>query len=159
MKKTTLLFIAFILLAAFGCSNKHQDSTAAMSTTSGLSYIVKDSANKMIQSYLTSIDSAAPADTPAIKSLILDAATLRDYLDDTAITNVKIMFAHTLDYINAGNAGKPAAYKSGALTIIVAGYDASGNYVLKGGDLSINHAMPCPRNCPVSGNAANDLLP
>lgn len=115
-----------------------------------------DTANKMIQSYLTSI--GKDTDNANIQSLIVDAGTLRKYLSDTSIKKVKIMFAHTLDYINSGHEGQPAGYTPFAFTIVISGYDSEGNYVLAPGNMVPDHAEPCPTNCPTIGNAANALI-
>lgn len=118
-----------------------------------------DSANKMMESYLSSIHHVGNDST--LRSLTFDAAVLRDYLNATpsgvAVTKVKVMFAHTLDYINGGNGGNNAGYRSGALTLIMAGYDNDGNYVLLDNSV-IDNAIPCPANCP-PGNAGQPLIP
>ena len=119
-----------------------------------------DTANTMIGSYLNSIN--YKQNDIDLRSLIFDAEVLRNYLNDTGngkIARVKLMFAHTMDHINNGSAGKNCGYKSGALTLIIAGYDASNNYVLNAQGKVLEDTMPCPTNCPTSGTAANDLLP
>jgi hypothetical protein len=118
-------------------------------------FISKDSANKMLQSYQGSI-SSVDADS-SLHSLILNADALRQYLSDTSIKEVKVMLAHTLDYINAGNQNQPAGYKPNALTIILAGYNDKGNYVLAPGNMVPNRAKPCPNQCP-TGSASSSLL-
>lgn len=119
-------------------------------------FIPADTANKMIHSYLTSIGGSSSTD---LRSLIISAQSLRNYLNDTSITQVKVMFAHTLDYINAGNNGVPAGYTPGALTIVLAGYNSSGNYVYATGNMVMDYAKPCPTNCnTLGGTAANSLL-
>ncbi|RYY17201.1 MAG: hypothetical protein EOO04_25770 [Chitinophagaceae bacterium] len=74
------------------------------------------------------------------------------------IKRVKVMLAHTLKYINTGHGGQNAGYKSGALTIVFAGFTKDGNYVFAPGNMVPNHAVPCPRNCPDAGSAAQNLL-
>lgn len=120
-------------------------------------FISKDSANKMIQSYLNSVSVPGTIQDTNLYSLILDAQALRTYLSDTTIKGVKVMLAHTLDYINAGNEGTNAGYKSNALTIVIAGYDQNGNYVLGPGYRVPDRAVPCPVVCPL-GTAGNSLL-
>lgn len=123
----------------------------------GDSFIPIDSANKMLASYLASINH--PDKNNSLKSIIIDASSLRNYLNDTTngrIDKVKIMFAHTLDYINSGHEGQNARYKPGALTLIFAGYDAVGNYIYYDG-MVLDHGAPCPIICP-PGEAASDLL-
>ncbi|OJU76478.1 MAG: hypothetical protein BGO09_16275 [Bacteroidetes bacterium 47-18] len=119
-------------------------------------FISKDSANRMIQSYLSSIDAVDAQEQ--LNSLILDADDIRTYLSDTAIRGVKIMFAHTLEYINSGNEGLPAGLESGALTVILAGYNSRGNYVFAPGMRVLNKARPCPTKCLTTGSASNHIL-
>jgi len=120
-------------------------------------FIPVDSANKMIRSYLNSI---ADSDTekPQLQSLIMDADALREYLKDTSIKEVKVMFAHTMDYINSGHGGQYAGYRPGALTIIFAGYNLQGNYVLAPGNLVPDGSSPCPPFCPGTGTASLPLI-
>src|SRR5690606_16176584 len=125
------------------------------SPTSGPTFIPSDSANKMIQSYLTST-TGNPDD---LRALILDADSMKSYLTDTSIRHLKVMLAHTLNYINDGNNGRPAGYESGALTIVVAGVNSLGDYVFIHGNGVMNMAAPCPYLCWGSGTAASDLLP
>ena len=166
--KVKFLIFASATILFFSCGqNTSTNNTAkttpktalSMSSTSSScdEYITTDTANKMLKSYLTSISSDS-SDT-SLHSLILNANCLRDYLNDTTITNVKIMFAHTLDYINKGHGGQNCGYGSGKLTVIIAGYDSAGNYVMHQQNMVIEKATPCPPNCDVGGNASNDLLP
>lgn len=165
---------AFAIVAAFtACTdpssqqdNPTGDSTAPGITTLGGSgdsnaaFIQKDTANKMIRSYLTSV--GAPGNDSNLRSLILDASSLRSYLntdpEGKKITKMKVMFAHTQSYINAGNTGRNCGYKSGALTVVLAGYDSAGNYVLYPGNMVMDRAVPCPSNCPSVGSASSDLI-
>lgn len=122
-------------------------------------YILTDSANKMISSYLTSLPVPPDGASPDLHALVVSADLLRDYLSDASIQSVKLMFAHTLEYINAGHEGVPAGYQSGALTLVFGGYDSSGDYVLAPGSTVPNHCIPCPPTCLKSGTAASDLFP
>jgi hypothetical protein len=123
-----------------------------------------DSANKMLQSYLNS--TACPGDTN-ITAVIFDADSLRKYLNDTSsggtagsrIKYVKFMFAHTLNYINNGGQDQNCGYNHEDLTLIVAGYDVSSNYVYTAQGMVIDKGMPCPANCPTGGSAASNILP
>lgn len=118
-----------------------------------------DSANKMIGSYVSSVQSGEQG-SANVKSFIIDANTLRDYLNSDngkSITKMKISLGHTLDYINRGAAGRPCGYQNGALTILLSGIDQNGDYVFYKNQV-LDHAMPCPTACPVSGSAQNDLL-
>lgn len=124
-------------------------------------FIPADTANVMISSYLRSIN--YQLNDTDLRSVIIDADSLRAYLSDAGVTKIKIMFAHTLDYINNGGRDQPAGYKSTALTFVIAGYDKDDNYLFYlptgGSGLVLNHAMPCPMNCPTTGTASQDLLP
>jgi hypothetical protein len=123
--------------------------------TPGTNFINKDTANIMLQSYQASLKT----DSNSLKSLIVDANDLRAYLADSAITNVKLMFAHTLDYIHSGHSGQPCGYQSGALTLILAGYDAEGNYKYFDVNNVMDHARPCPTLCPTNGTAQYNTFP
>jgi hypothetical protein len=123
-------------------------------TAGGSLFISTTVANTMISSYLCSIN-ASQNDTD-VQSFSINADSLRAYLANSSITNVKLMFAHTMAYVNAGNGCKYAGFQSGALTIVIAAYDANDNYVYYGGSV-LDHCLPCPYSCP-SGNAGNNLL-
>lgn len=151
MKVTTLLGATAIALYLSSCTTKKIEIPEG--------YIGKDTANKMIQSYLTSIEGdTTQLQAPNLHSLIVDADLMRHYLSNPEIKNVKVMLAHTLGYINSGHGGQNAGYKSDALTIVMAGYDKAGNYVFHAIDRVPNHATPCPRNCPDAGTASQSLL-
>ena len=123
----------------------------------GYYFIPVDSANKMLESYLSSIN--ADSDTSGnVQSFIMDADAIREYLSDNSIKKVKIMFAHTLSYINSGHAGVNCGYRAGKLTIIMAGYDSDGNYIFTPDDKVPDRAEPCPTHCPVIGTASDMTL-
>ena len=131
----------------------------------GSQFITADVANQMINSYVTSIsnDPNYNSSAPDLHSFSLSADSLRMYLNSVNLRSMKLIFAHTMEYINAGNAGKWAGMQSGALTIILAGYDAQGNYVyyapggVNNGQFVLDHCTPCPTNC-AQGVAGGDLL-
>lgn len=165
MKFTCIAAAAMISLSMFSCQSKQEQSAqkkikppkaAENIVLADSDFISADTANKMIQSYLTSIgkDSAGAN----IQSIIVDANSLRKYLDDTSIKKVKIMFAHTLDYINSGHNGQPAGYKPFAFTIVISGYNSNGDYVLAPGNMVPDRGQPCPTNCTTFGEAANPLI-
>lgn len=163
MKITCTAAAILISLSLYSCRNNggqakedHAANTVAYTAGTDSNFISMDSANKMIQSYLTSI-AKDTADTN-IQSIIVDANSLRKYLDDTSIKKVKIMFAHTLDYINSGHNGEPAGYKPFAFTIVISGYNSDGDYVLAPGNMVPDHAEPCPTNCNTVGNASSPLI-
>ena len=111
--------------------------------------------NSMINSYLNSINSSY--NDSDLRSFTVNADSLRAYLaSSAAIKSVKVIIAHTQDYMNAGYTGQFAGYQAGALTIIMVGFDDVGNYVYYNGKV-LDHAMPCPYTCP-PGAAGGELL-
>ncbi len=168
-------FIAITVLGLFAITACNQPGTTSNNTPKGDSnnhptalslgqedtaFIPIDTANKMIQSYLTSIGGTGGVDT-SLHSLIVDANALRKYLttdSGMSISHLKIMFAHKLDYINSGHAGQPCGYGINGLTAVMAGYNNAGNYVFYPVDLVMDQMRPCPHECPVNGSASNDLL-
>ena len=153
MKKFSLLALLFILVLA-SCRIKHQPGTPLSSE------IPIDSANKMISSYLNSINYTE--EDSNIHSFILDGASLRDYLNSPegeSITQMKIFMGHTLDYINSGHQDQNCGYNEHALALIVAGYDEEGNYIYSNLNKVLDHTVPCPSRCPVEGQAAENFFP
>ncbi|GAA4456982.1 hypothetical protein [Rurimicrobium arvi] len=152
--RLSLLGAGLLLLNA--CKPGHKD----LSSTTISGFIPMDTANVMISSYLSSIDSdTTTGKVPDLSSLIMDANELRSYLNTHSdIQKVKFMFAHRLEYIHAGNEGKPAGYRSDALTLVVAGYDGDNNYVFASDNTVLDHCGPCPRLCPDYGTASSNLL-
>ena len=146
--------------AASGATNNTADPHfAKRDSVSNSVFISMDDANEMITSYLKSINTNASANSdfgPDVKSFSIDADALRAYLEDPNVKKVKVCFAHTLNWIDAGNSGQSAGYKSGAMTLVLVGYDANGNYIYHNGAV-LDHAAPCPYSCP-PGQAGNDLL-
>lgn len=151
-KSITLLALPAVFMS---CGEQPANTSLANSTATYAGFITKDSANKMIGSYLSSLD---PSSDSQLYSLIMDADELREFLEDTTIEGLKIMFAHTLEYINAGNKGQPAGYESGALTIVISGFDVHGNYVYAPGTKVPDAVKPCPPHCKINGTAASNLL-
>lgn len=166
MKKQLIaLIVPFIIMGFIACTGDAEEISDSTISDERVSdqvlasghYVERDSANKMIGSYLASLP---PQDSskPDLHALILDAEVIRDYLNDTSIKSLKLMFAHTLDYINAGNQGVPAGYQSGAFTMVMLGFNAEGNYIYLPGKQAFNRWVPCPLNCPDEGDAASDYL-
>jgi hypothetical protein len=156
----------FALLASCGngghsASDKKDSSThhtnAYTIGSGGEVFISTDSANKMISSYLNSID--YQHNDSSLRSLIFDADSLRAYLSNVNIKHVKVMFAHTLDYINTNGQGNNAGYRSGALTVVFGGFDDQDNYVFWQTNRILDHGQPCPMDCVNDGTAASDLFP
>lgn len=155
MRFTKTIAVASIALLFGACKHTTRETEADYS-----GFIPIDTANIMIESYLRSIQADSTARPgQELYSLIMNADELRTYLNrNNDITDVKFMFAHTMQYINAGNMGRPAGYKSGALTIIVAGYDKEGNYIFAPRMTVPDHCAPCPDYCPKFGTASSNLL-
>lgn len=172
MRKLHILTWVVALLCCYSCKKDKTTESEASKTTAetqsgqggytAMTYTVSadpnlipiDTANKMINSYLKSLD----GDDANLRSLILNAETLREYLKDSSIKDVKIMFAHTQDYINSGHEGQPSGLKNNALTIVVAGYRSDGTYVLSSGAKVPDRARPCPTSCPLLGSASKDII-
>jgi len=174
MKKTVTFLAAtgISLFAILACNKKSDPGTGSNAvmpqqpemkfygfggSLGGSQPITIDTANVMISSYLQSIQGNTDTD---VQSFSMSADSLRQYLNDTSrgkIANLKIVFAHTMNYINSGGRGKYAGYRSGALTLIVVGYDINGNYIYNGQNEVYDHMVPCPTSCP-NGPAGNGLL-
>ena len=176
MKKLVLFIAASVCIMVIACSKKNSTEPSVTKTPAvkpnisvrslnlpqdgGSQFIPVDSANRMIGSYLASIN-YQHNDTD-IKYMIVNADSLRKYLNDTSkgkITNVKLILAHTLAYVNAGGYGINAGYQSGAITIIMAGYDQNNNYIYGAQNTVLDHIYPCPYSCPIGGTASGDYLP
>lgn len=168
MKRTLLALLALPVLASCTTSNAHpgpaSPATQGLKTT-GISYsfpdvIPVDSANKMIGSYLNSINYTG--NDSDVRAFTLNASLLRLYLDSltgsSTITGLKVFLGHRLSYISNGYANKNCGYNNNGLTLILAGYTSSGNYVLINNNLVIDNSMACPTNCP-PGTAGNPFLP
>ncbi len=159
MNRLKLLAVSCIFFAACTSGQTSKERTMTSSSAAGSGFISNDSANKMISSYLNSISGSNDTNLHAI---IFDADSLRLMLNNDTqgrITSLKIMLAHTLPYINSGGQGQNCGYKSGQLTLIIAGYGSNADYIFYPATQVLNNGMPCPTSCPTSGTASNDLLP
>ena len=163
MKKTLLVLTAACALASCQTQEKKEvkpqinvGSSKVMDEQS--SFISIDSANKMISSYINSID--YKHNDSDLVSVRVNAQDLRKMLDSMiaseTVTEVQIKLAHTLSYINDGHANQPAGYNKDALTFVLIGINAQGDYV-NAGTAIINHAIPCPSHC-LSGSAFSPLI-
>lgn len=85
-----------------------------------------------------------------VKSMIMDAQLIRDYLADNTIENVKFMLGARDETVNGQT--------TQIFTLIVAGYDSNGDYVLTSSGNVLDHSDPCPDKCPTGGTAANDTI-
>ena len=158
MKQSIMSVMAAACLMASCQADEHaQSQSAVQKATSSADYFIQaDTANYMIKSYLQSIN--YQVNDTDLHSLIINADALRAYLGGGEVSALKVMFAHTPDFIRMNGFGADAGYKSGGLTIVLAGIDDEGNYYLMNGDEALNKAIPCPTNCPQEGTAASDTL-
>lgn len=85
-----------------------------------------------------------------VKAMIMDAQLIRDYLADNTIENVKFMLGARDIQVDGQN--------KQIFTLIVAGYDSSGDYVLTSSGNVLDLTAPCPNECPTGGTAANDTI-
>jgi len=168
MKSTLLILLALPVLA--GCTASNANPATVMPVKQGLKttgsgygfpdVIPIDSANKMVGSYLNSINYVA--NDSDVRSFSINASLLRSYLDSlsgsSTIAGLKVFLAHKLSYINNGNANKNCGYSNNGLTLILAGYTTTGNYVYYNNNLVIDNSMACPTNCP-PGVAGDPFLP
>ncbi|HLO38097.1 MAG TPA: hypothetical protein VK173_06405 [Lacibacter sp.] len=172
MRKTTALFVSLSLALASCTGNENSTTettasgsdTAVMALTSteeeaaGVAMVSVDTANIMINSYLNSINYTQ--NDSSLHSVIINADALRAYLNSPGgqtVHNLKIMLAHTMNYINNGGKDQYAYYNSGELTFILVGFNDSGNYVING-DKVLDHGSPCPVACPPVGSATRDTF-
>ena len=157
MRKQLLTITTLIIYCLTACRSK--TDTCGTKTDSFSVFIPVDTANKMLASYLTSIN-YSQNDTD-LQSLTVDAGQLRSYLNagtaSDPITSIKLMFAHTLAFANSSRSGANAGYKNNALTIIIAAVKANGDYVYYTGNTVLDYTAPCPTHCP-SGQAASPYL-
>lgn len=118
-----------------------------MPTTNGSEISVAD-ANEYIERYLDNYYDASSIGSTNVKSFIFDAKLLRDYLSNNAdIKDVKFML---------GARENPTSGDS--LTLIMAGFDSSGDYVIPSNNKVLDHCTLCPPHCVTSGSASNDLI-
>lgn len=165
MKKKITLFVFAALCAIVSCTkesgtvsgsaypsatssnNGYNGQTAArMSSAEGYSKSISvDTANRMIQSYLTSV--GYPSADTALKSLSFDADSLRSYLANPNIVTIKFALAHRQTYIDAGNYGHNAGLNPNALTLVIVGVNEDNNYILNKYNGVYDHMAPCPSLC------------
>jgi len=112
--------------------------------------ISKDSANRMIQSYLNSIN--YPSNDSTLRYLMFDADSLRNFLNDTShgkIATVKFMLAHKLNYINQGKYGVDAHMVGTAITLVMVGMSENEQYIFSGPNNAqvYDNFYRCPNFC------------
>lgn len=167
---TKRLFVSIACGAAllYGCSkeqsgtNVHPASTSRHGMPSGSGFagynmrgssnsadysasIPVDSANRLIESYLTSVE--YPSNELSLRSLTFSGDSLRAYLSNPNVKTIKFMLAHQPEYVNTGHFGVYAGMNPEALTLVIAGLDENGNFVLNNQNEVYEHCAPCPFIC------------
>lgn len=135
---TSLLFGMLVSLSFSGCK-KSSGATVEPKVEQARTFIPARQANQMIKSYLASI--GYPEKDNQIRYWVLNADSLRVYLQDPTIKNIKVSLAHRMDYVSDGSTDIIMPE-----TIILTGVDRENNYVTFSGDV-MDNAVPCPRSC------------
>jgi hypothetical protein len=123
------------------------------------SYIPIDSANKMISSYLNSIQ-YQNNDTD-VRAFVVDANAIRCYLNSNVgknVVNLKVFLAHNAEYANSLDSNKNCGYNVKGLTLVITGFDSLGNYVIYPNGVCIDHTEETPIKFKIKGNASNNLI-
>lgn len=165
--KNKMLLIVVVAMVVYACNKKNATVDTNVNNPGnkpdyrayalmGLDspFLLPDTANVMIQSYLDGLDNSGTQ----LKSLIVDANALRYYLQNANITKVKLMFAHKLNYVRNNNSTGYDDMDYRALTIVIAGFDANNNYIYSPQGAVMDFCLPCPLECPVGGTASYDVL-
>lgn len=166
MKNSLSVIAACILLTGFSACRQFNSlsdllpgskaSAQGIASSSGMEKeqnsqpIPVDTANRMIMSYLRSIE--YETNRTAIRSWAFNADTLRHYLSTgkgKKIVMLRLMLAHTTAYINDGHYGqRPSPLDNNhALTVVIAGVDSLGQYLLNDESMPYDQGLPCPENC------------
>ena len=122
------------------------------------SYIPIDSANKMISSYLNSIQ-YQNNDTD-VRAFVVDANALRCYLNSDEglnVSSLKISLAHNASTSYSADSNVNCGYNQKHLTVIISGIDTLGNYVIHPRGLCLDRTK-CTPSKKIPGNASNDLI-
>lgn len=174
MKKCLFAALALWLMAAAGC-DQHKSLTSPQPVSAGFfslggpsgpgngltapaAYsrtIPIDTANRMIQSYLDAIDYTV--NTNAIRSWVFNADTLRNYLNSAKgkdIRNLRLLLAHSLEYIHAGHEGVMPPLNSHDLTLVIVGLDENNDYIYSSEGGPLDRCMPCPTECLPDGEGS-----
>ena len=140
MKPLLMLLLPLMATCGISCSK----SSGAPIPDSNVNFIPKEQANQMINSYLRSV--GYPGKDDEVRSWLLDAAAIREYLSDTSIVRFKVFLGHTMDWINAGNGGVRPGPGEFPNTLILVGVNRQGKYQLVRGKV-MDNAAPCPQLC------------
>ena len=148
------MYLCAILATFFFYRCTRSSGTPLLPTAPSLedapTFITREEANRMIQSYLTSIN--YPHRNHELRAVSINADSLRQYLNDTSIRFVRVMIAHRMDYILGGGEGKKPPHGKFGLTAVVAGLNSNNNYVYRAGQV-MDNSLPCPDMC-----ASSDIL-
>jgi hypothetical protein len=169
--KSKLLFIAILGACLVACTKNDMHDVSANDTApqtggsgdgvtsrslfqgllryAGSNYsqqIARDTANRMIESYLASVN--YPGSNTGLRSLSFDADTLRSYLNDNRIVTLRFALAHTQSYMNSGHYGQNSGTNAGSLTLVIIGLDQNDNFIYSSKNMVYDNMLPCPTFCP-----------
>ena len=102
-------------------------------------------ANNMIQSYLTSI--SYPDNNTNLRSMTFDADTMRNFLNNSAVVNLKFIVAHRDSYINSGKYGTYCGTNATGFTFVILGLNSSNQIIYTSNNMVMEHTRPCPTFC------------
>lgn len=117
---------------------------ARLTTPNNSQSIPLETANLMLNSYLTSV--GYPAVDTAVRSMSFDADTLRAYLQNPNIVTVKFMLAHEANYA-AMHENASVGLNANKLTMVVVGLDDNNRYILNAKNEVYDHFSNCPLIC------------
>jgi hypothetical protein len=165
-----IFVLSLSLFSIYGCKKEASDDriqaapTNASATGNAGRYGLKgsdyeysasmpiDTANRMILSYLNSVH--YPNVDTALRALTFNADSLREYLKNDEITDVKFIIAHQQAYMNSGHYGQYAGMNPQAITLIVVGVSADGGHILNNQNEVYEHFKPCPVLCSSGASSA-----
>jgi hypothetical protein len=130
----------------YGPGNKVYDLSTSL-------HMGKDSANYLIGSYLTSID--YQNNQVDLRSLTFDADTIRSFLTNSNVVNLKFMFAHRDTYVNSDYYGVNCYLKAEGITFVIIGLDAYNEVVYTSNEMVLEHSLGCPYLCGSSSTFFN----
>lgn len=159
MKMYSKLIALALFIGLVSCGDTKQNVKDHSESCSNInSYLPIDSANKMISSYLNSIQ-YQNNDTD-VRSFIVDANALRCYLNSEEglnVSNLKISFAHNASTAYSADSNVNCGYNGKHLAIVITGFDTLGNNVIHPKGLCFDRGVWKPL-FQISGNASNDLI-
>lgn len=160
MKMYSKLIALALFIGLVSCGDTKRNVKDQSENCSNVnSYIPIDSANKMISSYLNSIQ-YQNNDTD-VRAFVVDANAIRCYLNSNAgknVVNLKVFLAHNAEYANSLDSNKNCGYNVKGLTLVITGFDSLGNYVIYPNGVCIDHTEETPIKFKIKGNASNNLI-